>query len=83
MNWLADEGGDPVTVRLDPGSYVCAEHSVNLTSQVVVQLEEQGTPAAMAPRAGKRPFAVAVTCRGTDSKSEHALICRGEFSVTR
>lgn len=72
-----------MTVHLDPGSCVCPTHGIDLTAQVVAQLEEQGTRAAMAPLGRRLPFAVAATCPGIDGNSEHAPICRGQYWVPR
>ena len=71
-------------MQLDPTTYTCPEHQVDLTERVREVLDDEGVEVAFgkALRLGRRPpepFEVPVTCPGGDGKSPHRLICAGEM----
>jgi hypothetical protein len=62
-------------VQLDPGTYECPVHHVDLAPLVVEALEEQGPPFVL----GWNPFRVQVTCRGEGTSSAHQQVCAGRY----
>jgi hypothetical protein len=61
---------------LDPATYTCPTHNMDLTDQVLEQLEDDdGWPVAFKPKTRKPEFEVVVTCPGTDTA--HQVACRG------
>ena len=71
-------------MTLDPDSYQCPGHQVDLTALVQEALQDQGPPVAYRPpwlsRAApaERPFQVIITCPGTTGDpAPHPLTCTG------
>jgi len=62
-------------VQLNPATYECPTHHVDLTAQIVEALEEQGPPIAY----GDKPFRVQVSCRGDGTSGAHPLVCSGQY----
>jgi len=62
---------------LDPSTFECPEHHIDLTHLVADELEDEGLPVAYFRRQGPRPFEVLVTCPGTGGASAHDLKCSG------
>lgn len=69
---------------LDPDTYQCSTHDIDLTTQVREQMEEDHAPVAYrwgarVPRnSPAREFGVIVSCPGADSP--HQLTCRGKLT---
>jgi len=72
-------------VRLDPATYVCTTHDVDLTSQVEAVLADEvvvasymtaPVPANQRPTANAR-FTVAVECPATEGVEAHKLVFDG------
>jgi len=73
-------------VQLDPQTFTCREHDVDLTGQVTDILDDDLPPVAYdrlplgRAAARPRPFEVTVTCPGTGGSGAHDLVCAGTFS---
>jgi len=71
-------------VQLDPATYSCPTHGVDLTPQVEELLEEEGTPVAYRPwslrgrRSEPTSFEVVVSCPGDGKPHEQA--CEGRYT---
>jgi hypothetical protein len=72
-------------MKLDPATYTCPDHHVDLTGQVKDALDEDDRPPVAYPgrrlpgRApGPRPFEVLVTCPG--GVEPHQLACTGTWA---
>jgi hypothetical protein len=71
--------------EVEPDTFTCPVHGVDLTPQVLASLRESRPPVAMpgirvAGRARKKPFAVVVTCPGgEDAETGHAQLCEGQY----
>jgi hypothetical protein len=74
--------------EVEPDSFTCPVHAVDLTPQVLATLRDSRPPVAMpgvrlAGRARKKQFAVVVTCPGGggghDGETEHAQLCEGRY----
>jgi hypothetical protein len=73
-------------VQLDPESFECASHNVDLTPQIVEQLEDMGPPVAfpagkmLGRRSRQREFEVVVSCPGDGTPGNaHQVVCEGRF----
>jgi hypothetical protein len=62
-------------VRLNPDTYQCPTHQIDLTAAVCEALEEQSPPVAY----GWSPFSVLVSCRGDGTSGAHQLACKGTY----
>ncbi len=73
-------------MRLDPQTFTCREHDVDLTDQVTDILDDDPAPKAydrvplLGGAARPRPFEVTVTCPGAGGSGAHDLVCAGTFS---
>ncbi|HEY1345349.1 MAG TPA: hypothetical protein VGF54_10220 [Streptosporangiaceae bacterium] len=72
-------------ITLDPATYTCPEHQIDLTPEVREALEEKDTPLAyrrpLLGRAASRAhaFEVMVTCPGASGAGAHPLTCTGSY----
>jgi hypothetical protein len=71
-------------MTLDPATYTCPDHNLDLTDLVTEALDDDGPPIAyprprLPGRAGPRPrpFEVTVTCPGAPGSGPHELVCAG------
>ncbi len=65
---------------LNPSSYVCPEHHMDLTDLVQELLGYDGPPVAyfrLRKTTPGRPFQVIVTCPGANGSEPHQLTCSG------
>jgi hypothetical protein len=73
-------------VQLNPATFECTSHGVDLTPQVVEQLEELGPPVAypgrhLGRRSRERDFEVVVFCPGDRTAGDkHQVVCEGKFT---
>jgi hypothetical protein len=67
-------------MTLDPSTYQCLEHHMDLTDLVAEALQDEGPPVAyltQRKRPAARPFQVIVTCPGANDTGAHQLTCSG------
>jgi hypothetical protein len=68
---------------LNPSSYECPEHHIDLTDLVGEMLGHDEPPVAyfrLRRTTAARPFQVIVTCPGADGEAAHQLTCSGSRS---
>jgi hypothetical protein len=70
-------------MELQPPTFPCPTHQIDLTDLVHEELEDAGFAVAYANRLGRsrksRPFEVRVTCPGPDPTSSHPLVFDGTY----
>ena len=71
-------------VAIEPKTFTCPTHHVDLTPQVLETLGDSKPPVAMpgirlANRPKKKPFTVRVTCPGGKPETEHDQLCEGQY----